>query len=131
MAQQEQADGLAAHARYQFTLDRFLGYQPHRPARAASRWTAAHHGNHPLFLAMVQDFCCAGPRLLIERPRQAALLITMADFADGLWRERQHAGNARRTDALGQLQKYQSSQHHPHRLLAATYQTAKFLLIVR
>jgi hypothetical protein len=41
------------------------------------------------------------------RSIQTALLITAADVADGLCRQRNHGGNARRGDALGQLQKRQ------------------------
>jgi hypothetical protein len=40
------------------------------------------------------------------------------------------ADNARRTDALGQLQQRQGSQHHSHLLSATANQTAEFLLVV-
>ena len=51
-----------------------------------------------------------GALLLIECAFEATLAVTMADLANGLWSEWDHAGNAWRTDALGQLQERQSSQ---------------------
>ena len=79
-----------SYSRHQSPLDGFLGHQTHRPTGAAFRRAAAYHGDDPLFLAVVQHLRRSGSLLLIQRPFQAALLITMADVADGLWRQRDH-----------------------------------------
>jgi hypothetical protein len=60
-----------------------------------------------LFLAIVEHFRRTGALFLIQRPIQTTLLITTADVPDGLWCQRNYSGNARRCDALGQLQKGQ------------------------
>jgi hypothetical protein len=72
---------------------------------AAFRRATAYHRNQTLLLAIVEYLRCAGPLFFIQRPLQTALLITAADISDGLRGQRNHAGNARRSDAFGQLQK--------------------------
>ena len=69
-------------------LDGFLGHQPHGPAGAAFRRVAADHGDDALLLAVVQHRGRSGPLLLIQRGFQTALLVAMADLANGLWRQR-------------------------------------------
>ena len=54
----------------------------------------------------------------------------MADLANRLWREWDHGGNPRCTDALGQLQQRQGSQDDPNLLHAAAQQPRQFLLIL-
>jgi hypothetical protein len=54
----------------------------------------------------------------------------MADFANGLWGERDNAGNARCAGAFGQLQQRQGAQDDPNLLHPAAQQTAQFLLVL-
>ena len=119
MAEQENADGFSSHAGNQFAFYGFFGHQANRPASAAFRRAAADHGNQSLFLAVVQHFRRSGPLLLIERPFQAPLLITMANLPNRLRGQRNHAGNPRRTDTLGQLQQRQGAQNDSDLLYAA------------
>ena len=92
--------------------------------------TTAYHGNQTLFLAIVEHFRCSGSLFLIQRPIQTALLITAADVADGLWRQRNYAGDAGRGDTLGQLQKSQGTQNNTDLLDSAAHQRSKFFLIL-
>jgi hypothetical protein len=54
----------------------------------------------------------------------------MAEFANGLRSEGDHAGNAWGAGALGQLQQSQGAQHDPNLLDAATQQLGEFLLVL-
>jgi hypothetical protein len=65
---------------------------------------AAHHGYDALFLAGLQQFLRSGSLLVVQRPLQTALLVTVADFPNGLRRHRNNLGDAWRTDAFAQLQ---------------------------
>src|ERR1039457_455915 len=79
-------------------------HQPHSPAGATFGRIAAHHGDDPLLLAVLQNGRGAGPRLVVKRGFEATVLVTMADLPNGLRSEGDHAGNARRTNALSQLE---------------------------
>src|SRR5215831_12159538 len=130
VAEQENADGFSSHAGHQFALHRFLGYQTYGPTGAAFRRVATHHGDNPLPLAGIQHRCGAGPLLFVERRLPAALLVTMAEFPNGLRSQRNHIGNTRCADALGQLQQRQGAKDDPNLLNAATQQSGQFVLIL-
>ena len=86
--------------RNQLAFDGFLRHKAYRPAGAAFRRATAYHCNQTLFLAIVEHLGGSGARLLIQRPIPTALLITAADVTDGLCRQRNYPGNARRGDTL-------------------------------
>src|SRR5215467_4146035 len=130
VAEQEKADGFSSHAGNQLAFDGFFRHQSHGPASAAFRRVTADHGDQPLFLVVVQHFRRSGPLPFIERSFQAALLITMANFADRLRRQWNHGGNARRTYPLTQLQKRQGAQNDSNRLHSAANQLLEFFLIL-
>ena len=109
MAQQENPYGFTSYTRNQLAFDGFLRHQAYRPTGAALRRATAYHCNQTLFLAIVEHLGCSRSLLFIQRPIQTALLITAANVADGLCRQRNYTGNARRGDAFGQLQKRQSA----------------------
>ena len=50
-----------------------------------SRGITTNHCDNTLLLAIVEHFGRSGPFLLVEGAFQAALLITVADFANRLW----------------------------------------------
>ena len=88
MAQQENPYGFTSYTRNQLAFDGFLRHKAYRPTGAAFRRATAYHCNQTLFLAIVEPLGGAGPLLFIQRPIQTALLITAADVADGLRRQR-------------------------------------------
>jgi hypothetical protein len=129
VAQQENPNGFPSDTRNQFAFDGFFGHQAYRPTGAAFGWTTAYHCNQTLFLTIVEHLGCAGPLFLIQGPIQTALLITAADVADGLRRQRNYSGNARRGGTLGQLQKSQGAKYDTDLLNSAAQQFSEFLLI--
>ena len=88
MAQQENPNGFPSYTRNQLAFDGFLRHKAYRPTGAAFRRATAYHCNQTLFLAIVEHLGGSGALLLIQRPIQTALLITAADVADGLRRQR-------------------------------------------
>jgi hypothetical protein len=77
VAEEQNADGFPAHARYQSPFDSFLGYQSHRPACKALRRVAADHGNDALLLAGFQQRFRSWPLFLVKRSFEPSLLIAM------------------------------------------------------
>src|SRR5206468_2767090 len=71
----------------------------------------------------------SGSLLLIQRPIQTALLITAADVADGLCRQRNYTGDAWSGYAFGQLQKRQGAQNNPNLLNPTAEDLGELLLI--
>ena len=55
----------------------------------------------------------------------------MSDLPNRLWREWDHAGNPRCTNALGQLQERQGSQNDTDLLYAAAQQPRQLVLVFR
>jgi hypothetical protein len=110
VVEEQNPNRFPSHAWNQSPLHRLLRHQSHGPAGAAFGRVAAHHGDDPLLLAVVQHSRRAGALPVIERGFEASILVTMAEFPNGLRSEWDHAGNPRRTDALGQLQEGQGSQ---------------------
>jgi len=88
VAQQENPNGFTPYTRNQLAFDGFLRHQAYRPTGAALRRATAYHCNQTLFLAIVEHLGGSGSLFLIQRPIQTALLITAADVADGLRRQR-------------------------------------------
>jgi len=111
-------------------FDGFFRYQAYGPTRAAFRRATAYHCDQALFLAIVEHLGGSGPLFLIQRPIQAALLITAAYISDGLRCQRNHTGSAGRRHTLGQLQKRQGAQDDSDLLDSAAYQPSEFLLIL-
>jgi hypothetical protein len=105
VAQQENPNGFPSDSRNQFAFDGFFRHQAHCPTGTAFRWATAYHCNQTLFLAIIEYLGCSGPLFFIQRPLQSALLIPAADVSDRLRGQRNYAGNARRSNAFGQLQK--------------------------
>jgi hypothetical protein len=101
-----------SYTRNQLAFDGFLRHEAYRPTGAAFRRATAYHCNQTLFLAIVEYLGGSRSLFLIQRSIQTALLITAADVADGLCRQRNYAGNARRGDAFGQLQKRLAIRDH-------------------
>ena len=67
--EQQNSDGLSSYLWNQFSLYRFFGHQPDRPAGAALGRVGTHHGDDPLFLVVVQYFGGTRSLLLIgEHP---------------------------------------------------------------
>ena len=85
----------------QLALHRFLGDQPHGPAGPAFGRVAAYHRDNPLLLAGVEHGRRAGALPFIQRSLQSAFLGAVADVANGLRSEWDHAGNPWRADAFG------------------------------
>ena len=104
VVEEQDADCFPSHPRNQSPFDGFLRHQTHRPAGAAFGRIAAHHGDNPLLLAVIEHRGGAGALLLEQRGFQTALLVTMADRANGLRGERDDPGNPRCAGASGQLQ---------------------------
>src|SRR2546423_15029942 len=84
VVEEQDADGLPSHTRNQASLDGFLRHQAHRPAGTAFRRIAAHHGDNPLLLAVIEHSGGAGALLLEQRGFQTAPLVTAAHRANGL-----------------------------------------------
>jgi hypothetical protein len=95
--EQQNSDGFSSHS----PPRGFLGHQSHGPPGAAFGRVAADHGDDALLLAVLQQGRGFGPLLLIHCAFEGAFLVTMANLPNGLRRQRDNAGNARRTDALG------------------------------
>ena len=57
---------LSPGSRHELALDRFLGNQPHRPARPARGRITAHHGDDALFLAGPEQGSRPGPLFVVE-----------------------------------------------------------------
>src|ERR1019366_3549328 len=131
VVEEQNPDRFPSHAWDQSALHRFLGYQSHGPAGAALWRVTAHHGDDPLLLAVFQNRRSAGPLLVVERGFEAPRLVTMADLPNRLWREWDHAGNPRCTNALGQLQERQGSQNDTDLLHAAAQQPRQLVLVFR
>jgi hypothetical protein len=129
VVEEQNPDRFPSHAWNQAPLYGFLHHQSHGTAGAAFGRVAAHHGDDPLLLAVFQHRRRAGALLAVERGSEAALLVTMADFSSGLLGEGDHAGNARRTDALGQLQQRHGTQDDADLLYAAAQQSRQFALV--
>jgi hypothetical protein len=130
VVEEQNPDGFPSHAGNQSPLHGLLGHQSHGPAGAALRRIAAHHGDDPLLPAVVQHSRGAGALLIVERRLQATLLVAMADLSNGLRREWEHAGDARRTDALGQLQERHGAQDDTDLLYAAAQQLRQLALVL-
>jgi len=103
VVQQQDANGLSSNARHQSPFDGFFGHQSYGPTRLAFRRIAADHRDNALFLVGVQHLGGAGARFLIQSTIQSGLLVAMAEAANGLRCERDHAGNLRGTGMLSQL----------------------------
>jgi len=129
VAQQENPNGFTPYTRNQLAFDGFLRHQAYRPTGAAFRRATAYHCNQTLFLAIVEHLGGTGALLLIQRPIQTAQLITAAHVTDGLCRQWNYTGNARRGDALGQLQKRQGAKNDPNLLNPTAEDHGELLLI--
>lgn len=88
-------------------------------------------------IAIKRCFCLSsstsaapGRCLSYSAPIQTALLITVADVSNTLWRQRYNAGNSRCPYASCQLQKRQGTQHDSDLLDSAAHQLPEFLLIL-
>src|SRR5215467_13426395 len=123
VVEQQNPDRLSSHPRNQLSFHRFFGYQTDRPARATFWRGGAHHCDDPLLLVVVQHFGGAGPLLLIKRAVESGLLVTVAEPANRLCRDRDGLGNMGSTDTLCQLQERQGPENNAD-LLHATFQEA-------
>jgi len=110
VVEEQNPDSFPSHARNQFALDRFLGHQSHGPTGPAFGRVAAYHCDNALLLAVLEHRRASGALLFIERGFQPTFQIPMADLANGLRSERDHAGNPWGAGTLGQLQQRQSTQ---------------------
>ena len=99
--EQQNTDGFPAYSRDQSPFDRFFDHEPHGPASAALWRIAANHCDNALLLSSVEHFGRSRPFLLIEGTFQSALLVSVADFTNGLRGEWDHVGNLRSAGALG------------------------------
>ena len=130
VAEEQNPDGFPSHPRNQLRLT----------ASSATRRTvqrARPSGGSLHTMAMIRCFwlssstaAAPGRCFSYSAAFQTALLVAMADLADRLRGQRDHAGNPRRADAFGQLQQRQGPQDDPHLLHAAAQQLCKFLLIL-
>ena len=105
MAQQENANGFPSYTGNQFAFDGLFRYQPDGPTGAAFRRIAAYHCNQTLLLAVIEHFRRSRSLFLVQRALQSALLVTAADTAYRLGRERDYVGDLLCADALCQLRK--------------------------
>ena len=87
MAFEQDTDGFATHLGHQFSLDRLLGNQAHRPARLPRRRIRADHGDDALLLGQIQNLFGTWTRPFIQRPFQATFPVAPADVPHGLRRE--------------------------------------------
>jgi hypothetical protein len=119
VVEEQNADGLSAYSWNQSPLDGFFHHQSHRPAGAALWRIAANHRDNTLLLAIIQHFGRSWPLLLVEGAFKAALLVTVANFANRLCSQGDNRGNPWCTDTLGQLRKRHGAENDPHLLHAA------------
>ena len=131
MAQQENPNRFPSYTRNQFAFDGFLRHQAYRPTGATFRWTTAYHCNQTLFLAIVEHFGGSRPLLFVQRPLQTALLVTTADTAYGLGRERDYLSDLRCAGTLCQLQLGQGAQDNSNLLDTAAQELGKLSLMLR
>ena len=111
-------------------FDGFFRHQPNGPTGAAFRRAAADHGNQLLFLGNVQQGYGSGPLFFVKCPFQAASLVPMAEFSNGLWSQRNNAGNSRGTHPFGELQQCQRAEHDSDLLHATANQLFQFFLVL-
>src|SRR5271154_1546614 len=78
VVKEQNPDGFPSHAWNQSPLHRLLRHQSHGPAGATLWRVAAHHGDDPLLLAVVQNSLSAGALLVVERGLEAAPLVSTA-----------------------------------------------------
>jgi hypothetical protein len=131
VVEEQNPDRFPSHAWDQSAFHRFLGHQSHGPPGSALWRVAARHGDDPLLLAVFQNSRSAWPLLVVKRGFDATRLVTMADLPNRLWREWDHAGNPRCTNAFGQLQERHGSQDDTDLLYAAAQQPRQFVLVFR
>jgi len=79
VAEQQNSDCLSIQAGDQSPFDRLLGNHPHGLATSG-----ADHRDDALFLAIVEQYNCAGTLLVVEGASQSALLKPMANLPDRL-----------------------------------------------
>jgi len=131
VVEKQYADGFPSYSWNQSPFDCFFDYESHGPASAALWRVAANHRDNALLLCPVEHFFRSRPCPLVEGTFQAALLVSMADFTNGLRGQWDDVGNLRRVGALGHLQQRQGAQHDPNLLYAAAQQASKFFLVSR
>jgi hypothetical protein len=119
VVEEQYADGFPADSWDQSPLDGLFHHQSHRPAGSALWRITADHRNDALLLAILQYRGRSRPLLLVEGALEAAILVTMADVANRLRRQRDNRGNPWRTDALRQLRKRHGAEDDSHLLHAA------------
>ena len=117
--EEQYADGFPADSWNQSPLDGFFHHQPHGPTGTALWRITADHCDDALLLAIIQHRGCSRPLLLVEGAFEAALLVTVANFANGLWRQWDNRGNPWRADTSGQLRKCHGSEDDSHLLHTA------------
>src|SRR5580693_8938059 len=103
VALQQNPDCLSAHLRDQFPFDRFLGYQPNRPARPALRRIATDHGDDALLLGAVEKLIRPRSLFLVEGSLKAATVVAMRNLADRLRGQGKVLRGLRRRHPAGQL----------------------------
>src|ERR1700692_2810133 len=104
VVKEQYPDRFSSHSRNQSSFHGFLRHQSHGPAGAGLGRITANHDDIALPLAVLQNRGRARAVLLIKSALESSLLVAMADLANGLRSQRNHAGNARRTEASGELQ---------------------------
>ena len=104
--------------RYEFSFDRLLGYQPHRPARPSFRRGTADHGADALLLGVVEKLIRPRPLFLVKGSVQAVTVVAMGNLADRLGGQGERLRNLRSGHAAGQLLQRQRAQDDAHLLNA-------------
>src|SRR5205823_14996540 len=130
VVEEQNPDGLPSHAWDQSPFDGFLRHQAHGPAGAAFGRIAAHHGDDPLLLTLVEHSGRAGTLLFEQRRLQTAALVTTGNRADGLRSQWDDPGNPRRAGAFGQLQQREGSEDDPNLLNPTGKQLTEFFLVL-
>ena len=129
MAGQQNPDGLAPHARNQFSFHRFVGDQPDRPPCLSLRRLTTNHRDDALFCGGIQQLLGAASLPLVQSTLQAGLLIAMSDPPDRLGRQMHDASHHRCGLPRCQLLQSNGPEYHPNLLNPGPKNLANCLLI--
>ncbi len=128
-ALKKRPNGLSTGSRHELALDRFLGNQPHRPARSVFGRITAHHGNDALFFAGPEQGSRSRPLFVVERSLEASLLIASANLPHRLGAEMNMGRHLASGLAGIELQQRQRPQHGAHGLDSLPRPLAEFIAV--
>src|SRR5208283_2131686 len=93
VAEQQDPHRLPPHLGHQFALDGLFSDQTDGPTGVTFRRLTTNHGDDPLLLGSVQQLLGTPPLPLVERTRQPATPISVADSPHRLRGQMHHLGH--------------------------------------